>query len=189
MDELDFGGVAAPLPSLLKAVRSGDRFVRLDDGSQGILPEEWLARYGPLARLSASEGDTLRFARSQALLLDALLAEQDQSQVRTDAKFRQRCKKLRSFSGVRPSREPRGFRGVLRDYQREGLGWLRFLRDFGCGGCLADDMGLGKTVQVLALLYRRRASAQEQRPPSLVVVPKSLSSIGWTKQRNSHPGC
>ena len=40
----------------------------------------------------------------------------------------------------------------MREYQREGLGWLRFLQHSGFGGCLADDMGLGKTIQVLALL-------------------------------------
>ena len=171
---LDFDGAAVPLPSLLAALRSGDRFIRLDDGSHGMLPEEWLARYGPLARLSESEGDTLRFAPSHALLLDALLAEQDPSQVQTDAEFRERCEKLRSFSGVHPAREPCGFHGRLRDYQRDGLGWLHFLRDFGCGGCLADDMGLGKTVQVLALLYGRRSSFPDPCPPSLVVVPKSL---------------
>ena len=51
---------------------------------------------------------------------------------------------------------PATFVGTLRPYQRDGLGWFEFLRQFGFGGCLADDMGLGKTVQVLALLAERR---------------------------------
>jgi SNF2 family DNA or RNA helicase len=59
----------------------------------------------------------------------------------------------------RPITEPKGFQGELRSYQREGLGWFGFLRDFGFGGCLADDMGLGKTVPVLALLEARRRAA------------------------------
>jgi len=57
---------------------------------------------------------------------------------------------------VAPADSPSGFHGVLRPYQREGLGWLHFLQQFGLGGCLADDMGLGKTVQVLSLLEERR---------------------------------
>ena len=74
-----------------------------------------------------------------------------------------------------PAAPPPGFRGELRPYQRAGLGWLHFLRDFGFGGCLADDMGLGKTVQVLALLEsRREARAAEELGPSLVVAPRSL---------------
>jgi hypothetical protein len=52
--------------------------------------------------------------------------------------------------------QPEGFVGQLRDYQREGVGWMDFLRRFSFGGCLADDMGVGKTAQVLALLEARR---------------------------------
>jgi SNF2 family DNA or RNA helicase len=50
------------------------------------------------------------------------------------------------------------FCGILRNYQREGLGWLSFLKQFGFGGCLADDMGLGKTIQVLAFLQKMKMS-------------------------------
>ena len=63
---------------------------------------------------------------------------------------------LRRFAGIEPAAPPAGFVGQLRDYQREGLGWIHFLRQFGFGGCLADDMGTGKTIQVLALLEARR---------------------------------
>src|SRR5204863_3652422 len=77
----------------------------------------------------------------------------------------------RVFRGVGPVQHPPAFVGQLRDYQCEGLGWMRFLRDFGFGGCLADDMGVGKTAQVLAVLEARRT---EGSGPSLVVAPKSL---------------
>lgn len=172
---VDFEGVTASLPALLQAVRSGERYILLDDGSRGMLPEQWLEKYGQLAKLGDEDGGTLKFASSQALLLDALLAEQENVQVdRPFARFREQ---LRSFEGIRPRDQPRGFHGQLRDYQREGIGWLDFLRDFGFGGCLADDMGLGKTIQVLALLQSRRARRLrdgETRTPSIVVVPKSL---------------
>ena len=36
---------------------------------------------------------------------------------------------------------------VLRPYQKQGVAWLRFLRENGFGGILADEMGLGKTLQ------------------------------------------
>ena len=177
--QIDFGGVTASLPSLLAAVRGGSGFVQLDDGSQGMLPEEWLERYGGLARLAKSDGESLRFASTQALLLDALLAEQ--GNVQLDTGFRRFRDKLRQFDGVKPGKEPRGFHGELRDYQRDGLGWLQFLRDFNFGGCLADDMGLGKTVQVLALLQTRRLARKGQHKPSLVVVPKSLI-FNWVEE-------
>ena len=43
-----------------------------------------------------------------------------------------------------------GFNGTLRDYQAEGVAWMRFLTDNGFGALLADDMGLGKTIQTIA---------------------------------------
>ena len=45
---------------------------------------------------------------------------------------------------------PEGLVGELRDYQRRGVEWLRFLTKHGFGALLADDMGLGKTIQVIA---------------------------------------
>lgn len=173
--QVDFEGVTASLPELLRALRGREKYIRLDDGSQGMLPEEWLERYGHLAEMAEADGDSLRFAPSQALLLDALLAEQEN--VRVDEQFAAFRSKLRNFDGVKPVGEPRGFHGKLRPYQKEGLGWLHFLREFRLGGCLADDMGLGKTVQVLALLQSRRLRRPqkgEDRKPSIVVVPKSL---------------
>jgi SNF2 family DNA or RNA helicase len=172
---IDFEGVEVPLPRLLAALRSRQKYIRLDDGTQGILPDEWLKRFGSLVDLGEEQDDKLRFQPSQALLLDALLAAQEG--VQFDSPFEQLRKQLRSFDGIKPGSEPRGFQGELRGYQREGLGWLDFLRTFRFGGCLADDMGLGKTIQVLALLQARRIrklKQDETRRPSIVVVPKSL---------------
>lgn len=69
--------------------------------------------------------------------------------------------------------QPEELRGVLRPYQKKGLGWLSLLSGLGLGACLADDMGLGKTIQVLALLLMDKI----RRPnlgPSLLVAPASL---------------
>jgi superfamily II DNA or RNA helicase len=177
----DFDGVGARLPDVLEALRHGQDYVRLDDGSRGLLPQEWLAQFGGLVSLGEAEGDSVRFRPCQALLLDALLAAEKNASV--DRQFAHVRRKLRSFQGVARRGEPRGFRGQLRDYQKDGLGWLDFLRDFRLGGCLADDMGLGKTVQVLALLQSRRLRPRRdgRRGPSLVVVPRSLV-FNWIEE-------
>ena len=173
----EFDGAGASLPALLKAIRSGETTMVLDDGSLGLVPEEWLRRVGALAALGTeSDGGTMRFQRDQALLLDALLAEQPDVDV--DATFDHIRTELRNFKSVEALDAPEGFQGTLRPYQREGLGWFDFLRRFTFGGCLADDMGLGKTVQVLALLEKRR---QENAGPSLVVVPRSLM-FNWREE-------
>lgn len=171
----DFDGVGVGLPKLLEALRQGEQFVVLDDGSQGMLPEEWLRKFAPLVGLGEKHGDAVRFRSTQAMFLDALLATQPDVEV--DARFAKARTKLREFAGIVGCEQPKGFVGQLRDYQQLGLGWLHFLQDFGFGGCLADDMGLGKTIQVLALLEERRARRIKPgllRAPSLVVAPKSL---------------
>jgi len=63
---------------------------------------------------------------------------------------------------------------VLRPYQKEGAGWLLFLRRHGFGGILADEMGLGKTAQVLAHLRALKQSSASPMAPSLIVCPSSL---------------
>lgn len=176
--DVDFGGQTIPFPELLAALARGDTTVRLDDGSLGIIPEEWAARFGLLSSLGTASEDHMRYAPSQVALLDALLSAQ--SAVTVDDNFAALSQRFREFSGVEPCPEPEGFGGDLRTYQREGLGWLRFLEEFHLGGCLADDMGLGKTVQLLALL----AYSRKENPgagPSLIVVPKSLM-FNWQQE-------
>ncbi|HEX5716538.1 MAG TPA: DEAD/DEAH box helicase [Thermoanaerobaculia bacterium] len=168
--QAEFEGESVELPELLAALRKGEGFVTLGDGSLGLIPEEWLKRLGPVAALGQADGDHLKFKAAQVALLDAWLDSEPAATC--DEAFDRARQRLRSFEGIAPAEAPRAFKGELRGYQRAGLGWLHFLRDFGFGGCLADDMGLGKTVQVLALLESRRAL--RERLPSLVVVPKSL---------------
>ena len=175
---VQFDDTHVALPALLSALKRGEKTVVLGDGSLGMLPEEWLKKHGLLAGLGTVEGGTLKFRRNQAGLLDAMLAAQPEA--RFDSAFAKIRQELRVFDGIKPADPPAEFQGVLRGYQREGLGWLHFLRRFGFGGCLADDMGLGKTVQVLALLDARRREGPKLRP-TLVVVPKSLV-FNWQQE-------
>ena len=175
---LDFEGETASFPALLEAAREKRRTVKLGDGSIGILPERWLEDWKLFEALGEEQDDALRFERSQGWVLDALLAGREN--VDLDAGFESLRARIAGFSGVGLVQEPEGFRGELRSYQREALGWLEFLGQLGFGGCLADDMGLGKTVQVLAHLLRRRQALGETRP-CLVVTPRSLC-FHWVQE-------
>lgn len=176
--DVQFGSHHVSFPELLSALQRGESTIVLDDGSLGIVPEEWIQRYGLLAGLGVTEGDHLRFSAVQAGILDALLLAQ--GSVDYDAKFSATREKLANFAGITNVAELPSFQGELRPYQRQGLGWLSFLDEFDFGGCLADDMGLGKTIQILAYLEARRVKMTEHRP-SLVVVPKSLL-FNWIQE-------
>jgi superfamily II DNA or RNA helicase len=193
--EFRFDDKVAKLPELLSALKRGDNVVPLDDGTFGMLPEEWLKKYGSLVGLGTTHNGHFRFTRCQVGLLDALLVSQPESTC--DDLFKRCRAELMSFEGVQPCDPPEQFAGTLRGYQKDGLGWIHFLEKFSFGGCLADDMGLGKTVQVLAMLEERRqkqsATLCEARDgkgpiprngvpgPCLVVAPKSIV-FNWIQE-------
>ncbi|RPJ75786.1 MAG: DEAD/DEAH box helicase, partial [Acidobacteria bacterium] len=174
--DVEFGDQSASLPELLKALARGESIVRLGDGSFGVLPEDWLRQVAGIAGFAELADGGVRFRPTQLGLLDALLAAHPAPDV--DAGFARAREALQRFNRIEPADPPGTFAGALRGYQREGLGWLEFLRAFGFGGCLADDMGLGKTVMVLALLESHRGTTDG---PSLVVAPRSVV-FNWVRE-------
>ena len=172
-----FGDAGLPLASFREALKKGSRFARLDDGSVGMLPEEWLAKYKHLFDLAEEAEEGVRVSKYHLSLIDELYGEADERQV--DKEFIKRRKRLRKFESIQEKPRPRSFDGELRPYQKAGYDWLYFLKDFGFGGCLADDMGLGKTIQALALLANEKRGGTSG--PSLVVTPVSVA-FNWVQE-------
>lgn len=174
--DLDFGSASVNRADLLAALDAKSGVVKLSDGSMGMIPKEWTSQFatlGPFGRVT-NEGD-LRFDRSQGLILNSVLEENDR--IRVDEDFQGFRDSVRKFEGVKTAKAPAGFTGELRNYQKEGLTWLRFLEEFNTGGILADDMGLGKTIQILAFLLgriKKKGKKKADNKPCLVVSPKSL---------------
>ncbi|MCH8513631.1 MAG: DEAD/DEAH box helicase [Kiritimatiellae bacterium] len=177
---LKFGDQSVTLPEIIQSMNRDDGFISLNNGGLGLIPEEIRRQLGLLERLAeGAEADGhYHFHGAQTVLLDMLLA--DQPQVDWDQEARNLRDRLRKISQPTAVEPVKGFQGTLRTYQKEGLGWMRYLREVGLNGCLADDMGLGKTVQVLALLEEQRQAGEG---PFLAVLPKSLI-FNWTQEAN-----
>jgi hypothetical protein len=62
---------ASTCPGLIQCLRAGERSIVLDDGTIGVIPEEWIKRFGGLAELATAEDGSVKFGRSQVGLLDA----------------------------------------------------------------------------------------------------------------------
>ncbi|WP_271629583.1 DEAD/DEAH box helicase [Caldicellulosiruptor sp. DIB 104C] len=60
----------------------------------------------------------------------------------------------------------------IKEFQKEGINWLKTLYKNSIGGILADEMGLGKTFQVIAFLAYLKEI--EELKPSLIIVPNTL---------------
>ena len=159
---------------------------RLPDGR--LLPIPMARVRSVLATLTELYGDNpldsrgrLTLARAQAGQLTNLEAAFGAPLAWSGGeRLRELGARLRDFQGIRPVEPPVGLQAELRDYQREGLNWLQFLREYELGGVLADDMGLGKTVQALAHLAIEKETGRLDRP-ALVIAPTSLMH-NWQRE-------
>ncbi len=169
--KVKFGKQQVALKHLHKSIRNKHKFVTLDDGSQGILPHEWIQKFTDYFNAGEVTDEAIltpkiKFATLTDLYEDALLDGEVKNELQ---RYHQQ------FEGTDVIREvevPAALKASLRPYQREGLNWLNFLDDFNFGACLADDMGLGKTIQILAFILSQREKVSHNT--NLVVVPASL---------------
>lgn len=115
-----------------------------------------------------------RISNSQAGFLASALKENTGWQVKAPATWREKAQHHSGEAKMDPP--PLGkLEEVLRPYQKQGVGWLEFLRKNRFGGILADEMGLGKTLQTLAFLKTvMERTPPEARRPALIVCPTSL---------------
>jgi SNF2 family DNA or RNA helicase len=157
----------------------------LADGRPLLLPTRRIGRIlDILVELFDREGLTdegrLRLPEWRAAELAELTREEPALHWQGGEHLKSLAEKLQRFEKIRPAAAPRGFRATLRPYQKEGLGWLQFLRQQDLHGILADDMGLGKTVQTLAHILREKTAGRLDRP-ALVVAPTSLM-FNWRRE-------
>ncbi|UIR56922.1 SNF2-related protein [Sphingobacterium sp. SRCM116780] len=170
--DLRFGKSRASLKNLQKAIRNKSKFITLDDGTSGILPEEWLSRFEHFFLAGELIDDTLlQIAETNYSAIDQYFEEQWLSQEAKE-RLEQIKTKIKQIDQVQPVVLSNDFAGTLRDYQQDGLNWLNFLDEFNFGGCLADDMGLGKTIQIIAFILDQRRKVKNNC--NLLVLPTTL---------------
>ncbi len=138
-----------------------------------------------LIEMHEHEDGKLRFSDLQATVINDLAQGiESVGEVELDwevsGRLGELLQKIKDFDGIENVPLPTSLTAELRDYQRDGLNWLQFLREFGFGGILADDMGLGKTVQALATILVEKQSGRATSP-SLVVAPTSLMG-NWRRE-------
>jgi non-specific serine/threonine protein kinase len=174
-------GIRASMAEVFEAALGGRRYIRLCDGSTGIIPEEWLTKISDLLALyeSSSAASGLKVRRTSAPAVLDVLQNLDAT-VRTDEEVIDYAAALNDFEGIAVQPLPQSLRAELRSYQQAGYDWFHFLQRFGLGGCLADDMGLGKTVQTLTLLLSQKEQQVTPRT-SLLIVPTSLL-FNWERE-------
>lgn len=158
----------------------GDEWVHLDPQDVAGI-KRWLKRIGK------RQGLTFRDVLEMHLRGGAMLDNEDElaADIRAEVELNEHLtawlERLQNVSQIPLVDPPDWFQGELRPYQRHGVSWLLFLRQFGLGGILADDMGLGKTIQYMAYLADIKEREKGEGGASLLICPTSV--IGnWEKE-------
>lgn len=150
--------------AVMRAWARGESLVALSGGGFAPLPADWLSRYGArIADLLAAR-EMLQGELPSYMLPDLAKVCEMLEQPAPPELGRLRALLDGGFERIQEQPLPADLKAVLRDYQRQGVQWLKFLRTAGMGAMLADDMGLGKTLQALCAMEGR----------TLVVAPTSV---------------
>jgi non-specific serine/threonine protein kinase len=153
-----------------KAIRDGRQYVPLDNGEQIRIAEKTTSDFRILIDQFDRRSASFRLSKIQLPILLQLkdyFQSNEQLRLQTEPLLTPWQKQLQTQPHWQNN-----FRGELREYQKEGIEWLRYLYENEYGGCLADDMGLGKTIQVLFFL--NHLYHQQNVAPTLIVMPASL---------------
>lgn len=177
--EVAFGDMLISLKDVQKSIINKSKYIELDDGTLGVIPEHWLEKYAHLFRTGTIKNGKVRVSKYQFSIIDSLYDDLDKESPIIE-QHKEIKKRLQTFDQIEKIKKPRGLKATLRDYQKEGLNWLSFLDEYNFGGCLADDMGLGKTLQIITFLKHIKNTVKPEQA-NLVVVPTSLI-FNWQEE-------
>ncbi len=168
--DIVFGDQQVTVAEVKRALANKQQFVQLNDGTLGILPEEWLKKYSLLFRVGEGKTDTLKLSRYHLSVVDELYETRDEEEL--VVQLEEKYENLKQFNQIKEIDPSYHLKMVLRPYQVAGYQWLNYLKDIRWGGILADDMGLGKTVQALSFMeYYKKENGKLK---ALVVCPTTL---------------
>ena len=150
-------------------------YIPLNNGEKSIIDKSYISKLERIFKKSDSkdQGD-IKISFFDLPEIEEIINEKDNKVFKNSRKFYEGFNQLKSSKSILPKLKEVD----LRDYQKDGVRWLKYLYDNNFGGCLADDMGLGKTLQAITLLS---SIYPEQTTPSLIVMPKSLL-INWQNE-------
>jgi len=168
--DIVFGDQQVTVAEVKRALANKQQFVQLNDGTLGILPDEWLKKYSLLFRVGEGKTNSLKLSRYHLSVVDELYETRDEEEL--VVQLEEKYAKLREFNKIKEIDPPYSLKMILRPYQVAGYQWLNYLSEIKWGGILADDMGLGKTVQALSFMeyYKKEHGTLK----GLVVCPTTL---------------
>lgn len=168
--DIMFGEQKVSIAEVKRALAAKQQYVQLNDGTLGILPDEWLKKYSLLFRVGEGSNNKLKLSQYHKSVIDELYELQNEEELQFE--LEEKYNRLKDFEKISEVAPPQHLQQTLRPYQVAGFQWLSYLQNINWGGILADDMGLGKTIQALSFLQHYKYSHPEMK--ALVVCPTTL---------------
>jgi len=175
--EILFGEQKVTIADVKKALANKQQYVQLQDGTLGILPEEWIKKYSLLFRVGEGKASEMKLSKYHFSVIEELYQERNEEEL--FVQLEEKYDKLKSNHSIRKVDAPEHLLHILRPYQESGFHWLNYLREVQWGGILADDMGLGKTIQALSFLHHLK---QEQGSLKALVVCPTTLMFNWQNE-------
>ena len=175
--DIVFGDQYVTITEVKRALANKQQFVQLNDGTLGILPEEWIKKYSLLFRVGEGKTNELKLSKYHMSVIDELYENRNEEEL--FIKLEEKYDRLKGFKSIREVQPPETLEPILRPYQSFGFKWLNYLSEVKWGGILADDMGLGKTVQALSFLQHFKN--EHGNLNALVVCPTTLM-FNWENE-------
>ncbi|MCK8816278.1 SNF2-related protein [Natroniella sulfidigena] len=158
----------AELEELLKYNQQGEGYLQLDNKYYLIEEDNQQQVEQMIAQADKQEDGSYRSSYYQLLYYRNLVQEAGISFTGNQV-YDQLDRDITQDNLVQEVELPTEVEDILRDYQKQGYYWLKFLAKYHFGGILADDMGLGKTLQTLTLL-----KSMGHNQPALIICPRTL---------------
>jgi non-specific serine/threonine protein kinase len=168
--EIHFGEQKVTVADVKKALANKQQFVPLNDGTLGILPEEWIKKYSLLFRVGEGKSGNLKLSQYHYGVIEELYEERNEEEL--FFQLEEKYENIKGHHTINPVPAPAHLQPILRPYQESGFQWLNYLSEVKWGGILADDMGLGKTIQALSFLHHLKDTQESLK--ALVVCPTTL---------------
>ncbi len=152
--DINFGDQKVTVADIKKALLNKQQYVALQDGTLGILPDEWIKKYSLLFRVGEGKTADIKLSKYHFSVIEELYDQRDEEEL--FVQLEEKYDKLRYNHSIEAIEAPEHLWQVLRPYQTSGFQWLNYLNEVHWGGILADDMGLGKTIQALSFMHHLR---------------------------------
>ncbi|HNF30503.1 MAG TPA: SNF2-related protein, partial [Chitinophagaceae bacterium] len=175
--EIQFGEQKVTVDDVKKALANKQQFVPLNDGTLGILPEEWIRKYSLLFKVGEGKTNNMKLSKYQFSVVEDLYNQRDEEEL--FIQLEEKYDTLRYNHEIKKIKAPTHLKSILRPYQESGFQWLNYLSEVKWGGILADDMGLGKTIQALSFLQHLKEVNKSIK--ALVVCPTTLM-FNWQNE-------